>query len=179
MRWHFCLCLDASSSVRSVSCIPGTSCFKSGKAGWKRTCRKVTRGRRRGFAVRCLVYGTTATVQRSYKQTGVLVLNHTRARSVFSSCQIALILISQIEDTAFGYGAILYGPGRGAVRIPIVTCPLKARIIEADKISVARQWLCEHDVRATKSRDRRNRYTRNNRGTVGGGVLCWVHAEAI
>lgn len=32
---------------------------------------------------------------------------------------------------------------------------------------------------ATKSHDRSNRYTCNNRGTVGCDVLYWVHVEAI
>jgi hypothetical protein len=47
------------------------------------------------------------------------------------------------------------------------------------KTSVAREWICKHVSMATKSPDHSNRYTRNNRGTAGGSVLCWVHAEAI
>jgi hypothetical protein len=61
----------------------------------------------------------------------------------------------------------------------LVTCPLQARILEPEKTSVVRYWLCKHVSTATKSRDRRNRYTRNKRGTVGGDVLCWVRAEAV
>jgi hypothetical protein len=63
--------------------------------------------------------------------------------------------------------------------ITIVTCLLKTGIAEPEETAVARQWLCKHVSTATKSRDRGNRCTRDNRGTVGGGVLCWVCAEAI
>jgi hypothetical protein len=50
---------------------------------------------------------------------------------------------------------------------------------ESRKTSVARQWFYEHVFAATNSRDRRNRYTRNENGNYGGGVLCSVSAEAI
>jgi hypothetical protein len=42
--------------------------------------------------------------------------------------------------------------------------------MEPEETSVAREWLCKHFSTAT---------VRNNRGTVGGGALCWVRAEAI
>jgi hypothetical protein len=60
-----------------------------------------------------------------------------------------------------------------------VTCFLKAGIAELEKTSVVRQWLSKHVSTATKSRDRRNRYTRNNKGTVGGSALYWIYDEAI
>jgi hypothetical protein len=53
----------------------------------------------------------------------------------------------------------------------IVICPLKARIGEPEETVIARQWLCKHVSMETRSRDR------YNRGTVGGGVLCWFRAE--
>jgi hypothetical protein len=56
--------------------------------------------------------------------------------------------------------------------ISIVTCLLKARIVESEETAVARQWLCKHLSMATKARDHRIRYTCNNRGTVRGGILC-------
>jgi hypothetical protein len=55
------------------------------------------------------------------------------------------------------------------------TCPL----VEPGETSVPRRWLCKHVSTATESRDRWNRYTRDNRGTVGGGVLRCVRAEPI
>jgi hypothetical protein len=39
-----------------------------------------------------------------------------------------------------------------------VTCLLKVRIAEPEKMSIARQWLCKHVSMATKSCDRHNRY---------------------
>jgi hypothetical protein len=66
----------------------------------------------------------------------------------------------------------------------------KARIVKREETSTARlqqrkqpaipkQRLCRHVSAATVSRDGRNRYECNNRGTIGSGVLCWVRAEAI
>jgi hypothetical protein len=46
-------------------------------------------------------------------------------------------------------------------------------------MAVARQWLCKHVSAATKSYDCRNRYTHNNRETVGSEVTYAVHAEAM
>jgi hypothetical protein len=60
-----------------------------------------------------------------------------------------------------------------------VTCLVKAAIAEPEKTSVSRQWLCKHVSTATKSCDRHDRYTRNNRGAFEGVVLCWVTAEAM
>jgi hypothetical protein len=45
--------------------------------------------------------------------------------------------------------------------------------------SVATQWLCKHVYTVTKLRDIRNRYSRNNRKTVKGGVLCWVQSTML
>jgi hypothetical protein len=59
----------------------------------------------------------------------------------------------------------------------IVTCPLKARIVEPEETVVARQWPCKHVFTAIKSCDHRNGYIRNNRGTVGIGVFYAVRAE--
>jgi hypothetical protein len=63
------------------------------------------------------------------------------------------------------------GSPRHKQEVSIVTCLLKARIPESGKTSVAKKWLCKHVSTATKPRDRRNRYTRKNKGTVGGGVF--------
>jgi hypothetical protein len=57
-----------------------------------------------------------------------------------------------------------------------VTCLGKAGITEPEKAAVARQ--CKYISTATKTRFRGNIYARNNRGTVGGVVLCWVRAES-
>jgi hypothetical protein len=56
---------------------------------------------------------------------------------------------------------------------------MKVYISEPEDTAVVRQWLCKNASTATESRDRRNRHERNNRGIVGGGVLCWVRAEAV
>jgi hypothetical protein len=37
---------------------------------------------------------------------------------------------------------------------------LKARIVEPEEMAVARQWLCKHVSRATKSCGHSNRYTK-------------------
>jgi hypothetical protein len=49
----------------------------------------------------------------------------------------------------------------------------------SEKMHVARQWLCKHVSMATESSDPRNSYVCNKRRTVGGGVSCCVHAEAL
>jgi hypothetical protein len=48
----------------------------------------------------------------------------------------------------------------------------KAGIAEPEETAVAREWL-------DKPLPRQQIHEHNNRGTVGGGVLCWVRAEAI
>jgi hypothetical protein len=58
-----------------------------------------------------------------------------------------------------------------------VTCLLKAGIAEQEGLAVARERLCKHGFTATNSTAATD--TRNNRAAVGGGVLCWVCAEAI
>jgi hypothetical protein len=63
--------------------------------------------------------------------------------------------------------------------IDTVTCLLNTRTTQPEVTAVATKWRCKHISTETKPRDRRNRYTRNNRRTVGGGVLCWVLAEVI
>jgi hypothetical protein len=50
---------------------------------------------------------------------------------------------------------------------------LKARIVEPEETVVAGERLCKQIIIAAA------KATRNNRGTVGGGVLCAVHAEAL
>jgi hypothetical protein len=60
-----------------------------------------------------------------------------------------------------------------------MTCPFKARIMEPEKMAAARQQLCKHVYTETKSRDHRNGYTRNNRGTVGRGVFYAILAEIM
>jgi hypothetical protein len=49
----------------------------------------------------------------------------------------------------------------------IVTRGFKERIVQPEKTSVSRQWLCKHVSTATNSRDRSNRYTSVNREIVG------------
>jgi hypothetical protein len=44
---------------------------------------------------------------------------------------------------------------------------------------ISMQRLCKRVSTAPNSHDCSNRHERNNRGTAGGGVLCWVHVEAI
>jgi hypothetical protein len=50
----------------------------------------------------------------------------------------------------------------------IVIRGLKARIVEPEETAVARQWLCKHVSKATRTRDR-YRYEHSNRRNVGGG----------
>jgi hypothetical protein len=64
------------------------------------------------------------------------------------------------------------------ILIDIVTCLLEVGIAEPEETVVARKRRCKHVSTATKSRDRCIN-TRNNRGTIGGFVFCWVRAEAI
>jgi hypothetical protein len=61
----------------------------------------------------------------------------------------------------------------------IVTCLLKARIVEPEEMAIARQWLCRCISMATKLCDHSNGYTYNNRGSVGSHVFHAVYAEAI
>jgi hypothetical protein len=55
-----------------------------------------------------------------------------------------------------------------------VSCLLKSRIAEQEKITVVRQWLFKHVSTATKSRDRCN-----NIGAIRGSVFDCDHAEAV
>jgi Fe-S-cluster-containing dehydrogenase component len=52
----------------------------------------------------------------------------------------------------------------------IVACPLKARTVESEQTTVAKKRFCTNFSTSTKLRDRSNRYTRNNKETVGGDV---------
>jgi hypothetical protein len=61
---------------------------------------------------------------------------------------------------------------RVTIYIYILGCLLKSRNVKPAETAVARERLCKH-------RSRGNEGTRNNRGTVGGGVLSAVRAEAL
>jgi hypothetical protein len=52
-----------------------------------------------------------------------------------------------------------------------MTCPLRARVVDPEETTVAKERLGKHASAAT--------YARNTRETVGDGVFCAVYAEAI
>jgi hypothetical protein len=51
--------------------------------------------------------------------------------------------------------------------------------LEPEEKAVARECLYKHVSMATNSNDHGSRYASNDKGVVGGGVLCWVRTEAI
>lgn len=56
------------------------------------------------------------------------------------------------------------------IRISIVTCLLKARMVRSEKTSIARQWVGKHIPMETRT-------CTTTKGAVESGVFCPFHAE--